>query len=278
MALVGCGRRLVLVALTCDTPHMLRSALVLTFVCVLAVPAVATARPAADPPPGLQAAIDACKAKGVAGGTPAFNQCVQGQLNAGQPSQPSLPPSAQACQAQGLKIGTDAFNACVKAADAKNGQKPSQPGTDAQKAAVAACKAKGLVDNTPDFQDCLKDLTAVTGPMNAQAKAVDAGCAASGAKRGTDAFRACIAAATQAAAIAGFTGEQMAAYNVCKAQGLAMASNAFAQCLSKMLTKVIPDKGKAATGELDKVVAACNAKHPKTAAALQQCVRDGLGS
>lgn len=270
MAFLGRGRRLVLLALTCDTPHMLRLALVLA----LLLPAAAGARVVTDPP-GLQAAIDACKAKGIAGGTPAFNQCVQGQLNA---NAPALPPEAVACQAQGLKIGTDAFNACVKAASAKNGQKPSPSGTDAQKAAVAACKAKGLVDNTTDFQDCLKDLTSVTGPMNAQAKAADAGCAASGVKRGTDAFKACVLAASQAAAVAGFTGEQMAAYNVCKAQGLPPASNAFAQCLSKVLTKVIPDKGKVATGELGKVVAGCNAQHPKTAAALQQCVRNGLGS
>jgi hypothetical protein len=146
------------------------------------------------------------------------------------------------------------------------------------RAAAAACTAKGLVENTADFQDCLKELTAVTGPMNAQAKAADAGCAASGVKRGTDAFRACVKAASVAAAVAGFTGEQMAAYNVCKSQDLPAGIAAFAQCLSKVLTKVIPDKGKAATGELGKVVAACNAKHPKTAAALQACVRDGLGS
>ncbi|MES1247118.1 MAG: hypothetical protein ABUS54_05540 [Actinomycetota bacterium] len=255
----------------------------------------AAARTSDQPPPPpptaqQQAAIDACKAQGFARGSDAFNQCIAKLLGGpGQPpgpaptqgpppSQPGPPPtpSFKACQAQGLKVGSDAFNACVKAADAAKGQKPNQyaPG---QQAAVAACKAKGLAENTPSFQSCLK-AGSPTGPAPSAAdQAALDGCKASGLAERTDAFKACVAAAAAAASVAGWNGEQLAAFNSCKAAGIAFPSAAFAACLSKVLTKLLPDKGTAAQKDVQATVLACQAKK-LLGAALQQCVRDGLKS
>jgi len=236
---------------------------------------------ATPPPPNAQqqAAINACRAQGLAPPSDAFNQCIAKQL--GGPSAPpgAAPPAPtaafNACQSQGLKVGSDAFNACVKAYDANAAKKPSAPPSAAQQGAIAACKAKGFVENTPDYQECLKGTTVSGG--TAEQQAWENACAASGIARRTDAFKACVTAASAAASIAGWNGEQLAAYDACKSAGNAFPSAAFAACLSKVLTKLIPSTAKAAAKDAQATILACQAKR-LLGAALQQCVKDGLGS
>jgi hypothetical protein len=270
----------------------LRALLLALLACCVLVAAAAAAGPPPGPPPTpqQQAALDACKGQGLKPPGDAFNQCIAQHLGGpkpppggppqGGPPQGGPPPGPTAafssCQAQGLKVGSDAFNACVKAFDQAAAQKPNGKAPPGMQAAVAACKAKGVAENTTAFQDCLKDETS-TGPTpHASDQAAIDGCKASGIPQRTDAFRACVLAASAAASISGWTGEQVAAYNVCKSARNPFPSTAFAACLSKVLTKLIPDQPKAAQKEVAGVLADCQ-QQKLVGAAFQKCVRDRLG-
>ena len=69
------------------------------------------------PPPGMQAAIDACKAKGLQYPSEAFKQCVMQQLGSGEGTHPTPMPAQQAaldaCKAKGLQYPSEAFKQCV---------------------------------------------------------------------------------------------------------------------------------------------------------------------
>lgn len=241
----------------------------LAFAVALLAVAPAGAQTLTPPPPTqaqVQAAQAACTAQGLTPATDAFRQCVGKQLAkalGGGPAPPSgnaPPPGAQAaaaaCTAKGLTAGSDAFNACAKAYDA---------------AAAAAAAAAQHPSSSPKPTS--------TGPaISASDQAAIDGCKASGVAPRTDAFKACVAAASAAASIAGWNGEQLAAVNVCKAEGNAFPSAGFAACLSRVLTKLLPNKS---AGSAVKDVAAAQAECLKKKligpTALIDCVKAAIG-
>src|SRR6266849_744388 len=68
-----------------------------------------------------------------------------------------------ACKAKGVKPGTDAFQKCLTDQLGANGGGSSKPLTPQQQAAIDACKAKGFAVNSDDFMQCIKEQTS-TGP------------------------------------------------------------------------------------------------------------------
>jgi hypothetical protein len=176
-----------------------------------------------------QSVLDACKAKGLTQGSPAFNQCVGAAVQTAQPS------------------GGGSL-------------------TPAQQAAIAACKGKGLVENSDAYRQCISQET-MTGPAltPAQQAATDA-CKAKGLVQTTAAFKQCVNAYAQDPANnSALTPKQLAAFDACKAKGLTGVNAALKDCLEKQLTTVTKAVRPEAEAELNAAVAACNAKHPKQA-------------
>jgi hypothetical protein len=253
-----------------------RIVVVLACALALAAPSAASLR-VNQPPPEVVAATKVCQDKGLKGGTPEFNQCLNQQLNAGKPAPPSggveTPVAViDACKAKGLTPGTSDFGKCVGASAPNAGK----TGTPAQQAAIAACKAKGLVENSADFQQCIKEQTA-TGPAltPAQQAATDA-CKAKGITQLTAAFKQCVLDESEAAANKALTPKQLAAVDACKAKGLGTRSDAFGRCIEQQLSSVIKSQRPDAQVEIATAIAFCNKKILKTPDDARACLKAQL--
>jgi hypothetical protein len=274
---------------------MRRSAGVLLILCAtLAGSAPASAGTRDQPPeptPQQQAAIAACKAKGLQPNTDAFQKCLQAQLGSAAPAPltPQQQAAVDACKAKGLSASSDAFKQCVQSQLSAGGPPGggsggsggsnggSKPLTPQQQAAIDACKAKGFAVNSDDFMQCIKEQTS-TGPAlnDKQQAAVDA-CTAKGLKKLTDAFKLCV---QQQGSLDGLTAKQQGAVATCQGKGLKIGSADFNKCVGDLLTTAIPgsaDTG-AAAAQLEAAAKACKAKgldHP--AGVLLDCVKKQLG-
>jgi hypothetical protein len=237
------------------------------------------------PPPGFQAAVAACAARGLQQGTDAFAQCVNQQLGGsvppagagGQkpPTQTGPAPTAttpaqkasQQCLAQGLKQGTSALSACVQ----RLLMSPKQQ--DAYDTCVAQGKtqANGLAD-------CVNALLqAGSSPQLTPRQQDDVDyCLGAGKVQGTSDFIACI----KTAGNRNLTTVQQAAVDQCQKQGGSDA--AVASCVGALLTTKVPPKPGTAGPSPAAVQAAFNAcikqKLKPGTAAFQSCVNAKLKS
>jgi hypothetical protein len=142
--------------------------------------------------PKQRESYDACAAQGFQQGTDPFMQCVQKQLEAGNPPLTQRQQdSVDLCLGKGLVQGTDAFKACLKTAG-KSALTPKQ------QAAVDTCQAQGLSGDA--LPKCVSDLLKVSvpapagskGPTPAEVQAAFGACVAKGLKPPSDAFGKCV--------------------------------------------------------------------------------------
>ena len=267
---------------------MRRRAALLAGIAVLGAGVLAAAAPADNPtpPPGFQATVQACAAKGLKQGTDAFAQCVNAQLGGSAPppgAGAQLQAAQAACRAQGLTQGTRPFAQCVQQQlDAgkpptTTGPAPPQAPAPASAAGKAAqqCIAQGAKPGSAELGACVQrmlltpkrrqayDTCVAQGKSAGQALAdcVDAllGAASNPAltPRQKDDVDYCLglgkvqgtqdfAACIRTAGNRNLTPAQQAAVDQCQKQGL--AGTALAKCVGGLLTVKVPGKPPAAGG------------------------------
>jgi hypothetical protein len=230
-----------------------------------------------SPPPGFQAAVQACAAKGLKQGTDAFAQCVSQQL--GAPTPPAgalakLKAAQSACSAQGLQQGTKPFSQCVQkqldAGEPPAGPKPPpttptgtalQPTSAAGKAAQH-CIAQGLKPGSSDLNGCVQRLLLSPDKQ----KLYDA-CVAQGKTPGNG-LADCISAATQRSVSPKLTPQQQDDVDYCLGLGKVQGTPEFIACIRTAGTRKLTAGQQAAVDQ-------CQRQH-KTGQALVDCVGDLL--
>jgi hypothetical protein len=230
------------------------------------------------PPPGFQAAVQACAAQGLKQGTDAFAQCVSQQL--GAPTPPAgalakLKAAQSACSAQGLQQGTKPFSLCVQkqldAVQPPAGPKPAtttapsgnapQPSSAAGKAAQK-CIAQGLKPGSSDLNGCVQRL--LLSPQ--QQKIYDA-CVAQGKTPGNG-LADCISAATQRSSGPTLTPRQQDDVDYCLGLGKVQGTPEFAACIRTAGNRKLTPAQQASVDQCQ--------KQGKTGQALVDCVGDLL--
>jgi hypothetical protein len=230
-----------------------------------------------NPPPGFQAAVQACSAQGLKQGTDAFAQCVSQQL--GAPTPPAgalakLEAAQSACSGQGLQQGTKPFAQCVqKQLDAGQppagspvGPKPpttTQTGTapaptGAAGKAAQQCIAQGLEPGSSDMNGCVQRL--LLSPQ--QQKIYDA-CIAQGKTPGNG-LGDCMSAATRRSSGPTLTPKQQDDVDYCLGLGKVQGTPEFVACIRTAGNRRLTPAQQASVDQCQ--------KQGKTGQALVDCV------
>lgn len=231
----------------------------------------ATALADNNPPPGFQAAVQACSAKGLTQGTDAFAQCVSQQL--GAPTPPAgalakLKAAQSACSGQGLQQGTKPFAQCVqKQIDAGPPPAGSTTGTAPAPASAAGkaaqkCIAQGLEPGSSDLNSCVQRLL-----LSPDKQKIYDACVAQGKTPGNG-LADCVSAAMRAASGPKLTPRQQDDVDYCLGLGKVQGTPEFIACIRTAGNRKLTPGQQAAVDQ-------CQMQH-KTGQVLADCVGDLL--